>query len=77
MSLIANETDNVGTQAMKEPYIGANLVKGKMQWGMVDEGSRLPASLFLSSQPAYLKGKKWQNTLGCHQKWKDHQSPFV
>jgi len=49
----------IGTQGVREAYIGANLIKGEMKWGDVPEGSRLPPSLFLSTKPGYLKDKKW------------------
>jgi hypothetical protein len=57
--MIGNETSAIVTQGAREPYVGANLVKGELQWADVPEGSRLPPSLFLVAKPAYLRGKDW------------------
>jgi len=57
--IIGNETPRIGTERTRNPYVGANIVNGEMQWGDVPEGSRLPASLFLREKPAYLGDRPW------------------
>jgi hypothetical protein len=59
LAVIANETPMVGMHKVKNPYVGANIIKGDMQWGDMPEGSRLPASLFLDAKPDYLGDKPW------------------
>lgn len=57
--IIGNETSEIVTQATRHPYVGANIVKGQVQWGDVPQEGRLPPSLFLDEKPAYLKGQQW------------------
>jgi len=57
--IIGNETPQIGLEKTRNPYVGANIVNGNIQWGDVPEGSRLPASLFLREKPAYLGDRPW------------------
>ena len=57
--IVGNEAKRIEALESSKPYVGANIVKGKLQWKDVPPGSRLPPSLFLQKRPPYLKSDEW------------------
>jgi len=67
-TIIANECSEVEYPKNQDCYVGANIIKGNINWGTLNKNIKIPASMFLSEQPDFVNKWPLYGPVSKHQK---------